>query len=108
MFSITKLLLSSSLVALSTMAQESYSLEQLLYKGLSQNPSLKEQKHYISASSYKSEIARALPDPQIQLSYYIDEVETRVGPQEGSVGISQQIPWLKKLDLKRRDRNSKT
>ena len=40
---------------------------------------------------------KALPDPRITYSIYIEEVETRVGPQEQAFGVSQMIPWLRKL-----------
>ncbi|MBD3335170.1 MAG: TolC family protein [Candidatus Eisenbacteria bacterium] len=42
----------------------------------------------------------ALPDPQLSYAYYIREVETRVGPQEHRLSVSQKIPWFGKLSLK--------
>ncbi len=44
--------------------------------------------------------AQALPDPRLTYSYYIREVETRVGPQEQSVGLSQMFPWFGKRELR--------
>jgi cobalt-zinc-cadmium efflux system outer membrane protein len=41
--------------------------------------------------------AGALPDPRFTFSYYIQEVETRVGPQQRSLAVSQTFPWLGKL-----------
>ncbi len=43
---------------------------------------------------------RALPDPRLSYSYYIQEVETRVGPQRNSVQIAQMLPWIGKLALR--------
>jgi cobalt-zinc-cadmium efflux system outer membrane protein len=43
---------------------------------------------------------RALPDPKFNYKYFIEEVETRVGPQRQSFGISQAFPWFGKLDLR--------
>jgi outer membrane protein TolC len=43
---------------------------------------------------------RALPDPQLNFSYFIREIETRVGPQQAKVGIMQMFPWFGKLKLK--------
>ncbi len=43
--------------------------------------------------------ASALPDPKLSYRYFFDEVETRVGPQEYAVGISQALPWFGKLKL---------
>lgn len=42
---------------------------------------------------------KALPDPRFNYLYYIQEVETRVGPQRQGLGISQTFPWFGKLKL---------
>ena len=44
--------------------------------------------------------ARTLPDPRFNYAYFIQEVETRVGPQEQGVGLSQMFPWFGKLKLR--------
>jgi len=44
--------------------------------------------------------ARALPDPKISYGYYIEEVETRVGPQRQKFGISQVFPWFGKIEAR--------
>jgi len=44
--------------------------------------------------------AEALSDPQFTYTFYIDEVETRVGPQEQAFMISQMFPWFGKLRLR--------
>ncbi|MDD3276152.1 MAG: TolC family protein [Kiritimatiellales bacterium] len=43
---------------------------------------------------------KALPDPRFSYSYFIQEVETRVGPQRQRFGISQVFPWFGKLSLR--------
>jgi len=43
--------------------------------------------------------AGALPDPQMSFTHYIQEVETRVGPQEQALTVMQRFPWFGKLDL---------
>jgi len=40
---------------------------------------------------------RSLPEPRLTYARYIQEVETRVGPQENKIGLSQTIPWFGKL-----------
>lgn len=35
----------------------------------------------------------ALPDPRVSVGYFLDEVETRTGPQHARVGLSQAFPW---------------
>jgi outer membrane protein TolC len=44
--------------------------------------------------------ARTLPDPRFNYGYFIQEVETRVGPQEQRIGISQMFPWFGKRKLR--------
>jgi hypothetical protein len=44
--------------------------------------------------------ARTLPDPRFNYGYFIQEVETRVGPQEQRAGLSQMFSWFGKLKLR--------
>ena len=44
--------------------------------------------------------ARALPDPRFNYGYFIEEVETRVGPQRQKVGIMQVFPWFGKIEAR--------
>ncbi len=44
--------------------------------------------------------ARTLPDPRFNYRYFIENVETRTGPQENMLGLSQAFPWFGELDLK--------
>lgn len=44
-------------------------------------------------------VARGLPDPKINFGYFIQNIETAVGPQEYKIGIMQMIPWLGKLKV---------
>mgnify|MGYP001221117436 CR=1 FL=1 len=43
--------------------------------------------------------ARSLPDPQLTYGGFLEEVETRVGPQRHRFGVSQRVPWPGKLYL---------
>lgn len=38
--------------------------------------------------------ARALPDPMLTYGYFLQSVETRVGPQKQRLGVSQSFPWF--------------
>jgi outer membrane protein TolC len=40
---------------------------------------------------------KSLPDPRLAYTYYIQEVETRVGPQRQAFALMQTIPWFGKL-----------
>jgi cobalt-zinc-cadmium efflux system outer membrane protein len=42
----------------------------------------------------------ALPDPRFTYGYFIEEVETRVGPQRQKFGLVQTIPWFGKRRLR--------
>jgi outer membrane protein TolC len=42
-----------------------------------------------------------LPDPRFTYAYYIERVETRVGPQKHRFSLSQMFPWFGKLDLEK-------
>ena len=44
--------------------------------------------------------ARSLPDPRFNYRYFIEQVETRVGPQRQGFGLAQTFPWLSKLRLR--------
>jgi len=42
----------------------------------------------------------ALPDPHVSYTYFVDSVETRVGPQENIYGVKQKLPFFGKRELK--------
>ena len=39
----------------------------------------------------------SLPDPTFGFGYFINSVETRVGPQQAVMSVSQSFPWFGKL-----------
>lgn len=41
--------------------------------------------------------ARGWPDPKVTYGYFIEPIETRVGPQEHRIGISQPLLWFGRL-----------
>jgi outer membrane protein TolC len=44
--------------------------------------------------------AKVLPDPRFTYGYYIEEVETRVGPQRNRLGIMQVFPWFGEIEAR--------
>jgi len=44
--------------------------------------------------------AKSLPDPKFTYGYFIEEVETRVGPQRHKLGIMQVFPWFGKIETR--------
>ncbi|NQU39553.1 MAG: TolC family protein [Lentisphaerae bacterium] len=43
---------------------------------------------------------KSLPDPRFNYAYFIEEVETRVGPQRQKFGLAQTFPWFGTLRLR--------
>lgn len=64
------------------------------------NPELKAAFYKWKAALLKIPVVSSLPDPMVSYTRYIDEVETRVGPQENRYGIMQMIPLPDKLSIK--------
>lgn len=61
------------------------------------NPELKATyQQYLSALE-ESPIMGTLPDPEVSFSYFIKPIETRVGPQQGRISVSQMLPWFGSL-----------
>ena len=44
--------------------------------------------------------AKALDDPRFTYGYFIEEVETRTGPQKQRFSISQKFPWFGKIQAR--------
>ena len=44
--------------------------------------------------------AKSLPDPKFTYGYFIEEVETKVGPQRQKFGIMQMFPWFGKIEAR--------
>jgi outer membrane protein TolC len=64
------------------------------------NPGLKARfSEYMAALEIVPQV-KALPDPQVAFGYFILPVETRVGPQQFKISISQMFPWIGTLKAK--------
>jgi outer membrane protein TolC len=89
-----KVALVDSLSALPTLAE---------YSGfaLRHNPELASQRAAWQAAAARGDVAGALPDPRFTWSEAIEPVETRLGPQQRILAVTQQIPWFGTLGLRR-------
>jgi len=58
------------------------------------NPGLKARFYEYMASLEVTPQVKALPDPQLAFGYFIQPVETRVGPQQFKISASQMFPWF--------------
>jgi cobalt-zinc-cadmium efflux system outer membrane protein len=76
---------------------EEATLEDYLRYAALNNPGLEAQFNAWKAAVERVPQVRALPDPRFTYGYYIGEVETRVGPMQHSLALSQRFPWFGKL-----------
>jgi len=58
------------------------------------NAELKAKFHQWKAAIEQIPQAKSLPDPKFTYGYFIEEVETRVGPQRQKFEIMQTFPWF--------------
>ncbi|WP_461634312.1 TolC family protein [Labilibaculum euxinus] len=92
---ITVLFLLTSSVAFGQQELSAY-----LKMGAENNPGLKARfKEYMAALEVAPQV-KALPDPQLAFAYFIEPVETRMGPQEFKFSLSQMFPWFGTLKAK--------
>ena len=79
---------------------DSPQLENYLRYAALNNPALEAAFLQWRAALERAPQSRALPEPRLTYRYYIEEVETRVGPQRQAFGIAQSFPWPGTLRLK--------
>jgi outer membrane protein, heavy metal efflux system len=82
--------------------KDNSNLEDILNFALKNNPKLKSI-YFLSLESFENyKSSGDLPDPVLFYSYYLQSVETRVGPQRHKIVITQKIPGFKKLKYKKK------
>ena len=75
-------------------------LNKYLETAAQNNPGLKVKfNEYLAALEVVPQV-KALPDPQMAFGYFIQPVETRVGPQQFKISASQMFPWIGTLKAK--------
>lgn len=74
--------------------RDSLSLYSVLEYAVLHNPGVEAALNRWKATTVRITQAKALPDPRLNFGEYFREVETRVGPQRQSVGLSQMFPWF--------------
>ncbi|NJN27470.1 MAG: TolC family protein [Cyclobacteriaceae bacterium] len=60
----------------------------------SNNPGLMAKYRNFEAAMQKVAQVNSLPDPSLSVGYFISPVETRVGPQQAKISLSQMFPWF--------------
>ena len=64
------------------------------------NPNLKAKFNEYMAALEVAPQVKALPDPQIVFAYFIQPIETRLGPQQFKISATQMFPWIGTLKAK--------
>lgn len=77
-------------------------------EALQNNPGLKAADQRYLAAKQTVISSGALPNPKIQLTHFVESIQTRTGPQEQALMLQQPIPWLGKLSSKREMARSKS
>jgi cobalt-zinc-cadmium efflux system outer membrane protein len=81
-----------ALLSLNTFTQDY--LDSYLEMAAKNNAALKSKfNEYLAALEVVPQV-RALPNPQVAFGYFIQPIETRMGPQEFKFSASQMFPWF--------------
>ncbi len=79
---------------------EAQSLDSLLQECLSDNRMLAALRTTAQAERYLPQQVNQLPDPELGINAFVLPVETRLGPQQLRLGVTQMIPWKGTLDAR--------
>lgn len=60
---------------------------------LENNPEIRASFERWQASVHQISKARRLPEPTVSFGYFVQSVETRVGPQQARLSLQQTFPW---------------
>ena len=82
-----------SSVALRRSEIEGSTLDDYLQFAALHNPDLEAAFNRWKASQEKALQVQSLPDPRLTYTYFITNVETRVGPQRHKIDLAQMFPW---------------
>lgn len=89
-----KLIIITILLALSSSLIAQDIPEQYLITAADSNPDLKAKFNAYMAALEVVPQVNTLPDPKIAFGYFIQPVETRVGPQRAKISVDQLFPWF--------------
>jgi len=73
-------------------------LSDYLTRGQEANPDLHAFAARYEAARARIAQASALPDPMLQVSHFVESVQTRTGPQLNIFMLNQRLPWFGQLD----------
>lgn len=90
------------LSAPSAPARTLHGLHDVLHRAEMHSPAVSAAFQDWQAALAQVDIDGTLPNPWLNLGGYLQSVETRNGPMDGSIGIQQRLPWPGSLDAERR------
>lgn len=74
-------------------------LSELIEEALERNPGIVAAQERWQSAQEIIEARRTLPDPEFSYTYFVESIETRVGPQKNVFGAKQKFPFYGKRDL---------
>ena len=83
-----------TVLLLSGLRINAQTLEESLKIASENNPLLKAKYAEFEAALQKVAQVNSLPDPTFSFGYFISPVETRLGPQQAKLGLTQMFPWF--------------
>lgn len=98
--SLIAIIMASVLHAQDPSEQNHPMLNQYLQHAAENSPALKASFQEYLASLEQVPQVKALPDPQVAFGYFVQPIETRVGPQSARFSLSQMFPWFGTLSVK--------
>jgi len=90
-------LLLSPFTCLTAVENSTLPLKNYLCEALQNNSELEAAFYEWQGALFEMQASDTLPDPKISYGYFIQSVETRVGPQNNRLNLSQMFPWIGKL-----------
>lgn len=100
MVSIGKAIALLFIVHLFALAATAQTLPEYLQTAGENNPTLQAKYKAYEAALQQVPQVGTLPDPQFSFGYFLQPVETRVGPQQARFSLSQMFPWFGTLDAR--------
>lgn len=72
-------------------------LADYLTRSQTANPDLLAYANRYEAARERIPQAAALPDPTLQITHFVESVQTRTGPQDNILMLGQRVPWFGRL-----------
>lgn len=88
------------IAAAQTNAKDEVKLSTLVTEAAENNPRIAAARDKWQSAAHIIDARKAFPDPQLSYTYFIESIETRVGPQKNVVGLKQTFPFYGKRGLR--------